>query len=125
MDPRANQSDQPLDQGAPPGATPVFGYVSRALAQTCILSIRLYQVTLGLLMGGNCRFTPSCSHYAIDAYRDWGVLRGTWLTFRRIIRCHPFGGHGYDPVPLAPSRQVGRAERPGQAVNRVDPGRIS
>lgn len=65
-----------------------------------ILLIRLYQVTLGPLMGGHCRFEPTCSHYGIEAFRRHGPLRGMWLTFRRVIRCHPFGGHGYDPVPL-------------------------
>jgi putative membrane protein insertion efficiency factor len=64
-----------------------------------ILMIRLYQVTLGLLLGGQCRFTPTCSSYALDAYRLHGPLRGSWLTLRRILRCHPFGGHGFDPVP--------------------------
>lgn len=65
-----------------------------------ILLIRLYQVTLGPLMGGHCRFEPTCSHYGIEAFRRHGPFRGTWLTFRRLIRCHPFGGSGYDPVPI-------------------------
>lgn len=72
-----------------------------------ILLIRLYQVTLGLLLGGHCRFTPTCSHYALDAYRLHGPLRGSWLTLRRILRCHPFGGHGFDPVPPPPARDTG------------------
>jgi putative membrane protein insertion efficiency factor len=66
-----------------------------------IVLIRLYQATLGPLMGGHCRFHPSCSVYAIDAYRIHGPIRGSWLTVRRICRCQPFGGHGYDPVPPA------------------------
>ena len=69
-----------------------------------IALIRLYQVTLGPLMGGNCRFEPSCSFYAIDAYRTHGPIRGTWLAARRILRCHPFGGSGHDPVPPATRR---------------------
>ena len=64
-----------------------------------ILAIRLYQVTLGPLMGGHCRFHPTCSRYAIEAYRMHGPIRGSWLTARRIGRCHPFGRGGYDPVP--------------------------
>jgi putative membrane protein insertion efficiency factor len=67
-----------------------------------IILIRLYQATLGPFLGGYCRFHPSCSVYAIDAYRIHGPIRGSWLTVRRICRCHPFGGHGYDPVPPAP-----------------------
>ena len=68
-------------------------------ARPLILLVRLYQVTLGLVMGGHCRFHPSCSHYSIEALRVHGALRGSWLTLRRILRCHPFGGHGFDPVP--------------------------
>jgi putative membrane protein insertion efficiency factor len=64
-----------------------------------IVLIRLYQAVLGPFLGGHCRFHPSCSAYALEAYRLHGPLRGTWLTLRRIGRCHPFGGHGYDPVP--------------------------
>jgi uncharacterized protein len=78
-----------------------------ALSLPFIAAIRLYQVTLGPLMGGNCRFQPSCSSYALDAYRKHGPIRGTWLTARRIARCHPLGGHGHDPVPDGP-RRAGR-----------------
>ena len=61
--------------------------------------VRLYQLTLGHLMGGHCRFEPTCSHYSIEALKTHGALRGTWLTLRRLLRCHPFGGAGFDPVP--------------------------
>lgn len=68
----------------------------------CILLIRGYQATLGPLMGGHCRFQPTCSAYAIEAYRAHGVLRGTWLTAGRLLRCHPFSRRcGFDPVPQA------------------------
>ena len=63
-----------------------------------VMLVRLYQVSLGPLMGGHCRFSPTCSQYAIDALTAHGALRGSWLTVRRISRCHPFGGGGYDPV---------------------------
>ncbi|WP_240377358.1 membrane protein insertion efficiency factor YidD [Arachidicoccus soli] len=46
-----------------------------------------------------CRFTPTCSQYGVEAFKKYGVLKGFWLTFKRIIRCHPRGGSGYDPVP--------------------------
>lgn len=64
-----------------------------------IFLIRLYQVLLSPLLGSNCRFHPTCSAYGIEAFRKWGALRGGWLTVRRIARCHPWGGQGYDPVP--------------------------
>ena len=78
-----------------------------------VLLIRMYQMTLGPIMGGHCRFTPTCSHYALEAYRLHGPLRGTWLTLRRLLRCHPFVGGGYDPVPLQP--ESGRAGGDGGA----------
>lgn len=62
--------------------------------------IRLYQAILSPLMGGQCRFHPTCSHYGLDAIRQWGPVRGSWLTIRRILRCNPFVTGGYDPVPL-------------------------
>ncbi|MFN0132643.1 MAG: membrane protein insertion efficiency factor YidD [Phycisphaerales bacterium] len=64
-----------------------------------VLAIRVYQAALSPLMGGHCRFMPTCSEYAIGAYREHGPMRGTWLTLRRLARCHPWGGHGFDPVP--------------------------
>ncbi|MEM8835695.1 MAG: membrane protein insertion efficiency factor YidD [Planctomycetota bacterium] len=61
--------------------------------------IRLYQLTLSPFMGGQCRFQPTCSHYGLEAYRVHGVIGGTWLTLRRMLRCQPWGGSGFDPVP--------------------------
>jgi uncharacterized protein len=69
------------------------------LKKLFILPIRIYQWTLSPLLGANCRHTPSCSHYTIDAIQEWGVIRGIWLGMKRIARCHPWGTHGYDPVP--------------------------
>ena len=64
-----------------------------------IFLVRAYQVILGPLMGGSCRFEPSCSNYALEALERHGLLRGSWLTLRRLLRCHPFGAYGPDPVP--------------------------
>lgn len=64
-----------------------------------IALIRVYQVTLSPLMGGQCRYEPTCSRYALEAYGRFGPLRGSWLTVRRVLRCHPFVRGGYDPVP--------------------------
>ena len=61
--------------------------------------IRAYQLALSPMLGPRCRFYPSCSHYALEAIESHGALRGTWLTARRICRCHPFHDGGFDPVP--------------------------
>ena len=61
--------------------------------------IRAYQVALSPLLGQNCRFYPSCSHYAIEAIEEHGALRGAWLSVKRISRCHPWHEGGFDPVP--------------------------
>jgi putative membrane protein insertion efficiency factor len=60
--------------------------------------VLLYRVTLGRVLGGHCRYVPSCSQYAIDALNKYGALRGSWRAAKRVARCHPFGGRGYDPA---------------------------
>ncbi len=64
-----------------------------------IVPIRGYQRFVSPLLPPSCRFTPSCSHYAVEALGKHGVVKGGWLALRRIGRCHPWGGSGYDPVP--------------------------
>jgi len=64
-----------------------------------IALVRAYQYALSPWWGGQCRFTPTCSHYAIEALERHGALGGSWLALRRILRCHPWGHGGYDPVP--------------------------
>ncbi|MFD2147326.1 membrane protein insertion efficiency factor YidD [Mucilaginibacter antarcticus] len=61
--------------------------------------IRLYQYLLSPLLGASCRYTPTCSAYGIQAIKKHGPFKGGWLTLKRIGRCHPWGGHGHDPVP--------------------------
>lgn len=68
-------------------------------ARALIAGVRVYQATLSPLIGRHCRFLPTCSNYAIDALRSHGAFRGGWLATRRVLRCHPLGGFGYDPVP--------------------------
>ena len=65
-----------------------------------ILLVRGYQVTLSPLFSGCCRFEPSCSNYMIEALRVHGAAKGTILGLWRLMRCHPFGKSGYDPVPM-------------------------
>ena len=64
-----------------------------------ILPIRFYQLAISPLMAPNCRFTPSCSQYMVEAINEWGPLKGIWLGTKRIAKCHPWGPHGHDPVP--------------------------
>lgn len=71
-----------------------------------IFAIRCYQATLAPFLSGHCRFYPTCSNYAIDAYTLHGPVRGTWLTLRRLARCQPWGGSGVDMVP-EPRRSPG------------------
>ena len=71
----------------------------RLLSLLLILPIRLYQILISPLLPNSCRFTPTCSAYAIEALRVHGPFVGLWLTIRRIVRCNPWGGSGYDPVP--------------------------
>ncbi|MGD0664689.1 MAG: membrane protein insertion efficiency factor YidD [Rhabdochlamydiaceae bacterium] len=61
--------------------------------------IKLYQWTIGPVIGETCRFYPSCSHYGVEALKKHGALKGSWLTIKRICRCHPWNPGGIDPVP--------------------------
>jgi putative membrane protein insertion efficiency factor len=70
------------------------------MTRLLILLIRLYQATLGSVLGGCCRFYPSCSEYGVEALRRHGVLRGSWLTLRRLAKCHPLCAGGIDLVPI-------------------------
>lgn len=71
----------------------------RILSLPFIALIRFYQVCISPLLPPACRYTPTCSQYALEAFRKYGPFKGGWLTLRRLIRCHPWGGSGYDPVP--------------------------
>ena len=64
-----------------------------------ILMIRVYQYMISPLLGPKCRFTPTCSQYAIEALQKYGLLKGLQLALKRIAKCHPWGSHGHDPVP--------------------------
>lgn len=71
----------------------------RLAALPLIGLVRFYQLCISPLTPPACRFTPTCSQYALEALRKYGPLKGGWLTLRRLARCHPWGGSGYDPVP--------------------------
>ncbi|MCG5215637.1 membrane protein insertion efficiency factor YidD [Streptosporangium sp. KLBMP 9127] len=73
-------------------------------ARILLLPIRFYRAFIGPMLGPQCRFHPSCSAYGLEAITVHGALRGSWLTIRRIGRCHPFHPGGHDPVPPRPIR---------------------
>ena len=79
----------------PPPGLPPPGPAARLM----LIAIQAYRLTLSAFLGRQCRFAPTCSEYAADAIRSYGALRGGWLGLKRIGRCHPWGGSGYDPVP--------------------------
>ena len=69
-------------------------------ARVGLMALRFYQAYLSILFAGQCRFVPSCSQYSYEAVERFGLARGSWLTMKRLLRCHPFSGKfGYDPVP--------------------------
>lgn len=73
--------------------------ISRGLQWLMLALIAFYRTCISPLTPPACRFTPTCSQYAQQAIRKYGPFRGGWLALRRILRCHPWGGGGYDPVP--------------------------
>lgn len=77
----------------------LFKIIGRGACQCLIFLVRCYQVVLSPHLGNCCRFEPSCSAYCIEALKTHGLGRGLWLSVRRLMRCHPFGASGYDPVP--------------------------
>lgn len=64
-----------------------------------IILIRLYQILLSPFLGGHCRFQPTCSNYGLDCFRRHHAVKAIWLTAQRVLRCHPWGGGGFDPAP--------------------------
>lgn len=74
-------------------------YLGRLLSKLFILLIRFYQLSISPMLGQNCRYDPTCSQFTIEALKKYGVFKGGWLGIKRISSCHPWGGHGHDPVP--------------------------
>jgi putative membrane protein insertion efficiency factor len=71
----------------------------KGIAWFFILIVKFYQRAVSPVLPSTCRFTPTCSQYTVEALKKYGAFKGGYLSIRRILRCHPFGGHGYDPVP--------------------------
>ena len=86
------ETDMPLDKKGPT-------LLLKMLAFPFVLLIKFYQWAISPLLGGQCRFTPTCSHYSLEAFQKYGFFKGLWLAVKRIARCNPWGGKGYDPVP--------------------------
>jgi uncharacterized protein len=84
---------------------------SRFSVQVALLVLRGYQLMLRPMLSGQCRYLPTCSAYAAEAIATHGVLRGGWMGLTRVLRCHPFGRSGLDPVPLDSRRSLGAASR--------------
>lgn len=71
----------------------------KLLSKIFLMLIYFYKYAISPLFPAACRYTPTCSTYAVEAIKKYGPFRGVWLAIKRISRCHPWGGHGYDPVP--------------------------
>jgi len=71
----------------------------KIIALPFILIIKLYQLVISPLFPSSCRYSPTCSHYAEEALNKYGLIKGGWLGVKRILRCHPWGSSGFDPVP--------------------------
>jgi putative membrane protein insertion efficiency factor len=80
----------------------MWAKIRKILIWIVVLPIRLYQWTISPLLPASCRHVPTCSEYAVEALKIHGLITGTYLAIRRILRCHPWGTHGYDPVPPKP-----------------------
>jgi putative membrane protein insertion efficiency factor len=74
-------------------------WVNKFFSAILLFLIRIYKVAISPYLMPSCRYTPSCSSYATQAIQKYGPFKGAWMGLKRIMRCHPWGGHGYDPVP--------------------------
>lgn len=77
----------------------IINILKTLLGGLFIVLIKIYQNLLSPLLGAQCRYTPTCSQYGVEAINKYGAFKGGWLTLKRIGRCNPWGGHGHDPVP--------------------------
>jgi len=73
--------------------------INKIIIFPVLIIIKAYQLILSPILGSNCRFSPTCSEYAIESLKSYGLIKGIFLTLIRIGKCHPWGSHGYDPIP--------------------------
>ncbi|WP_243699314.1 membrane protein insertion efficiency factor YidD [Natronoflexus pectinivorans] len=77
----------------------ILYYLKQLLVFLLILPVKIYQYGISPMIGPRCRYTPTCSHYTVEALKKHGPFKGLWLAVKRILSCNPWGGSGYDPVP--------------------------
>ncbi len=73
--------------------------INKIIVYPLIFTIKIYQLFISPIIGQNCRFMPTCSEYTVNCLKQFGLIKGLFLSFKRISKCHPWGNHGYDPVP--------------------------
>ena len=73
--------------------------IRSGLVALLLIPVKLYQWFISPILGASCRYTPTCSQYTVEALKKHGPIKGLYLSVRRILSCHPWGGHGHDPVP--------------------------
>lgn len=73
--------------------------INKAISFVLILIVKFYQYAISPFLPNSCRYTPTCSQYMIEAIKKYGFIKGGWLGLKRLSSCHPWGGHGHDPVP--------------------------
>ena len=81
-------------------------YLNNFLITLLIFIIKAYQFFLSPILKANCRYLPSCSEYSIIAFKKYGLIKGFYYSLKRILKCHPFGGSGYDPVPKKINKEI-------------------
>ena len=80
--------------------------LNKIVTYPLILLIRLYQLIVSPMLGSNCRFMPTCSEYALESLKTYGLIKGTYLTIKRIGKCHTWGSNGYDPIPTKMEKKI-------------------
>jgi len=88
-----------MNRTAPNRGFSIIEKVQKGIQWLLIKFIRFYQLAISPYLGQTCRHSPSCSSYMMEAIKEWGALKGTWMGLKRLARCHPWGTFGYDPVP--------------------------
>ncbi len=73
--------------------------INKFISYPIILLVKIYQIFISPILGQNCRYLPTCSEYTVQSLKEYGVVKGLTLSLKRILKCHPWGSHGYDPVP--------------------------